>query len=52
LHQLPQIVASFDKEALDEVKKLFALLTYQIIVLDPLEAELLKLFLKKFTSHP
>lgn len=42
---LPQIVASFDENALSEVKQLFSLLTPEIVVLTPVEAELAKLFI-------
>jgi len=44
LHQLPQIVASFDEEAGREAADLFGVLTSDIIFLEPLEAELAKLF--------
>jgi UDP-N-acetyl-D-mannosaminuronic acid dehydrogenase len=44
LHSLPQIVSSFDEEALREVKELFLTLTEEILVLTPFEAELAKLF--------
>ena len=44
LRSLPQIVASFDEQALNEAKELFSILTDEIITLDPLEAELAKLF--------
>ncbi|GAJ06118.1 unnamed protein product, partial [marine sediment metagenome] len=45
LRTLPQIVASFDDDSLEEVKKLFSLLTPEIIVLSPMEVELAKLFI-------
>ncbi len=44
LHSLPQIVASFDQEALAEAEALFRLLTNDIVFLTPTEAELAKLF--------
>lgn len=44
LHTLPQIISSFDEEALSEAKELFSLLTKDIVVLTPVEAELAKLF--------
>ncbi len=44
LRSLPQIISSFDDNSLQEGKELFALLTGEIIVLKPLEAELAKLF--------
>jgi UDP-N-acetyl-D-mannosaminuronic acid dehydrogenase len=44
LKSLPQIVASFDDEAMKEAKELFSLLTSQVIFLKPKEAELAKLF--------
>lgn len=44
LHTLPQIVASFDDESLGEAEALFRLLTDDIVVLAPTEAELAKLF--------
>jgi len=44
LRSLPQIVASFDEQALHEAKELFSILTDEIITLEPLEAELAKLF--------
>ena len=44
LRSLPQIVASFDEQALHEAKELFSILTDEIIALEPLEAELAKLF--------
>jgi UDP-N-acetyl-D-mannosaminuronic acid dehydrogenase len=44
LYALPQIVSSFDKESLPKVVELFQLLTKDIIVVEPLEAELAKLF--------
>lgn len=44
LHSLPQIVASFDDESLREAEGLFRLLTGDIVILEPTEAELAKLF--------
>jgi UDP-N-acetyl-D-mannosaminuronic acid dehydrogenase len=44
LRALPQIISSFDEDSLSEVRKLFSLLTKDIVVLAPVEAELAKLF--------
>ena len=44
LRALPQIISSLDEDALAEVKKLFLLLTDEIVVLKPIEAELAKIF--------
>ena len=44
LRTLPQIVSSFDEESIQEVKALFSLLTDDIVVLSPIEAEFAKLF--------
>jgi len=44
LATLPQIVSAFDEECVEAVSGLFRLLTDDIIVLQPLEAELAKLF--------
>ncbi len=44
LSSLPQIVSGFDPDAIEKVGRLFALLTKEIVVLSPLEAELAKLF--------
>ena len=44
LYSLPQIVSGFDKEAIAEVKKLFKCITTDIIHVNPMEAELAKLF--------
>jgi UDP-N-acetyl-D-mannosaminuronic acid dehydrogenase len=44
LYALPQIVSSFNKEALSKVVDLFRLLTKDIIIVEPIEAELAKLF--------
>lgn len=45
LGALPQIVASFDKTAFNEAKKLFNCLIKEVIFLSPHEAELAKLFI-------
>jgi len=44
LRSLPQIVAASDETTLNEAKELFSCLTDDIILLDPVEAELAKLF--------
>lgn len=44
LTELPQIVSGFDKKSIEEVSKLFKFLTPYIIHLQPIEAELAKLF--------
>lgn len=44
LEKLPQIISSFDDEGLNKAKSLFEVLASEIIVLDPMEAELTKLF--------
>jgi UDP-N-acetyl-D-mannosaminuronic acid dehydrogenase len=44
LQTLPQIISSFDEATISEAKELFLLLTKDIIVLEPIEAELAKLF--------
>jgi len=44
LRDLPQIISSFDKHSLKEVKELFLLLTDEIVILTPIEAEFAKLF--------
>lgn len=44
LKELPQIVSAFDEEGLQAVSKLFRVLTEDIIILEPMEAELAKLF--------
>jgi UDP-N-acetyl-D-mannosaminuronic acid dehydrogenase len=41
---LPQIVSGFDEETVREVSDLFRMLTTEIVVLEPVEAELAKLF--------
>jgi len=44
LETLPQIVSSFTEEGLQRAKELFKVLTDDIVVLEPMEAELTKLF--------
>ena len=44
LRKLPQIIASLDAESMEEAKELFKLLTDKILFLNPVEAELAKLF--------
>jgi UDP-N-acetyl-D-mannosaminuronic acid dehydrogenase len=44
LRCLPQIVAAFDEATVNEAKELFTLLTDEIVILSPAEAELAKLF--------
>lgn len=44
LYTLPQIVSAFDPESLAEAKELFSAFTSDIIALEPVEAELAKLF--------
>jgi UDP-N-acetyl-D-mannosaminuronic acid dehydrogenase len=44
LHSLPQIISAFDEETSDEARRLFSCLTDKVVVLDPMEAELAKLF--------
>lgn len=44
LRSLPQIVASFDEPSFREAKELFLCLTDDVIFLEPIEAELAKLF--------
>jgi len=44
LESLPQIVSAFDDKGLDEVSSLFKRLTKDIVILEPIEAELAKLF--------
>jgi len=44
LETLPQIVSAFDQQCIQAVSDLFKMLTKDIIVLDPLEAELAKIF--------
>ena len=44
LTRLPQIIAAFEPEAMDRARKLFSILSSDIIELSPTEAELAKLF--------
>jgi len=44
MHKLPQIVSGFSKKAIIDSKKIFNLISKEIIVSDVLEAELIKLF--------
>ena len=44
MHKLPQIVSGFSKKAIGDSKKIFNLISKEIIVSDVLEAELIKLF--------
>ena len=44
LESLPQIIASFTQAGVDRCRKIFALLTEDIVVVEPIEAELAKLF--------
>lgn len=44
LYTLPQIISSFTDKGLERARELFSLLTKNIIVLDPMEAEVTKLF--------
>ncbi|MEI0531587.1 nucleotide sugar dehydrogenase [Brachyspira pilosicoli] len=44
LYTLPQIISSFTDKGLERSRELFSLLTKDIIVLDPMEAEVTKLF--------
>ncbi len=44
LYTLPQIVSSFNQAAIHKVAELFRLLTKDIIIVEPIEAELAKLF--------
>ena len=44
LAKLPQIISSFDKNTLDIVEKLFLNITDHCITIDPMQAELAKLF--------
>ncbi len=48
LHSLPQIVAGFERWAIDKAAKLFRLLTPEIVEVNPLEAELTKLFTNSY----
>lgn len=44
LETLPQIISSFSEDGLQRCRELFGLLTKDILVLEPIEAELAKLF--------
>ena len=44
LESLPQIVSSFTKQGVERASKLFSVLTDDIVVVDPMEAELAKLY--------
>lgn len=44
LNSLPQIVSAFDQQTIKEVSDLFSVLNSDIIVVEPIEAELAKLF--------
>ncbi len=44
LYTLPQIISGFSKKAIDDAKKVFNLLTNELIEVTPREAELAKLF--------
>lgn len=44
MRALPQIISAFDSESLDRVRALFAIINDDLIELEPLEAELAKLF--------
>ena len=44
LYNLPQIVSGFNKKAIKEVSALFNLLTKDILIVKPMEAELAKVF--------
>lgn len=44
IEKLPQIISGFSRKGIDVSKKLFSLITKEIIILKPMEAELLKLF--------
>jgi UDP-N-acetyl-D-mannosaminuronic acid dehydrogenase len=44
IHNLPQIVSAFDDNSVKSVSDLFSLLTRDVIVVKPIEAELAKLF--------
>ena len=44
LESLPQIVSAFDEQTIQVVSDLFRVLTKDIVVLEPIEAELAKLF--------
>lgn len=44
MHKLPQIVSGFSKKAINDSKKIFDLISKEIIISEVLEAELIKLF--------
>lgn len=44
LEKLPQIISAFDEEGLNKARNLFENLSSEIIVVEPMEAELTKLF--------
>lgn len=44
MHKLPQIVSGFSKKAINDSKKIFKLISKEIIICEVLEAELIKLF--------
>ncbi len=44
LKSLPQIVSAFDQQAVKAVSDLFGILTNDVIIVEPIEAELAKLF--------
>ena len=44
IRELPQIISAFDEESLARVRALFSIINDDLIELDPLEAELAKLF--------
>lgn len=44
LVELPQIVSGFDEETVRKVSRLFSVLTEDIVALEPIEAEMAKLF--------
>jgi len=48
LHALPQIVSGFEPWAIDKAKALFRLLTPLVVEVNPLEAELTKLFTNSY----
>jgi UDP-N-acetyl-D-mannosaminuronic acid dehydrogenase len=48
LNSLPQIVSGFDPKAVEKASALFRLLTKDIVLLSPLEAELTKLFTNSY----
>jgi UDP-N-acetyl-D-mannosaminuronic acid dehydrogenase len=44
LESLPQIISSFSEEGVRRASELFSLLTHDLVVVEPMEAELAKLF--------